>query len=144
VNQPKPTPSNRALVDPIEIVREYARIQAAEKQLEIDKAEMKKKLGMIIPTDLDAKAFVLPEVPGGRYVARRVQQDRRKPDDSKLVKLLSDLEAPFAAFERKPNHEYVAWMIENGQMTLEQFRSTLSGKLISYVSLTFRKDGEAD
>ncbi len=130
--------------DPIEIVREYARIQAAEKQLEIDKAAMKKKLGMIIPTDVDAKAFTLPEKPGGRYVARRVKQDRRKPDDQQLVRLLHDLDAPSLAFLEKPNHDFVAMMIERGQMTLEQFASTLSGKLVEYVSLTWRKDGEVD
>jgi len=133
-----------SITDPIEIVREYARIQAAEKQLEKDKTAIKKKLNMIIPADADAKAFTLPEAPGGRYVARRMKQDRRKPDDDRLVALLDLLDAPSIAFDRKANQAYVASMLAAGTMTLEDFKGTLSGKLVEYVSLSWKKDGEAD
>ena len=90
--------------DPIEIVREYARLQALEKQLEKDKAALKKKLNMIIPTDVDAKSFTLDEGSGYHYVARRIKQDRRKPDDGKLLVLLDSKSAPLAAYTRAPDH----------------------------------------
>lgn len=120
-----------------DIVRRYQQCKDIIEELEEEKKELQAKLNMLIPADLDAKSFTLPE--GGTYIARRVKQDRRKPDDNKLVRLLSDLEAPSEAYERKPNHEYVAQMIERGQMSLEQFKSTLSGKVIEYVSLSKAK-----
>jgi len=132
------------LTDPIEIVREYARLQVAEKQLEKDKAALKPKLNMLIPTDVDAKSFTLNANSGYHYVARRVKQDRRKPDDVKLLGLLDAKNAPNEAYTFAPDHAYVATMIKHGQITLAEFAETLKGPQVEYVSLTLTKDGEKD
>lgn len=129
---------DHAPTDPLEIVREYAAIQQMEKDLEARKKALKPKLNMLIPADLDAKAFEVPEI-NGRYVARRIKQDRRKPDDDLLVRLLKTKYAPDEAYDRKPNHEYVAQMIERGEITLEEFAATMKGAEIEFVSLTLEK-----
>jgi hypothetical protein len=126
------------------IVREYYEIQQAEKALEKRKEAMKPKLAMLIPIGEEAVTFRLPELPDKRFVARRISQDRRKPDDALLVALLESKGAPSEAFTRKPNEDFVAGMIVTKQITADEFKKVLRGKVIEYVSLTARKEGEPD
>lgn len=126
--------------EPMEIVREYAQIQQAEKDLERRKVALKPKMQMLVPTDTDVREFRLPEIPGMVFIARRIRQDRRKPSDDLLMPILEAKKAPLAAYDRKPNHDYIASMIKDGRMTIEELESTMTGTKVEYVSLTPAKD----
>lgn len=112
---------------------------------------LKPKMGMLLPVDTDARAFKAVQVKKGkdvmgRVVLRRVEQDRRKPDQVKLAELLVTKfgagKVPDEAYSRVVNEDYIAVLCERGTITAKELQACLVGTQPKYVMATFSVDPE--
>ena len=130
----------KAAKTPEEVIRCYRKAQVWEKAVEAIKTALKGKLSMLIPAGADAKPYNLPDMPGGRLLARRIEQDRRKIDPDLLTALLVKKNAPSEAFRQVAREDYAAVMVNDGRITPDELEGCLTGKKVGYTSLTWEPE----
>lgn len=92
----------------------------------------------------DVSGEVVTTSDGKEWAIKRVHQDRRKPAASKLVELLDSIQAPPDAYTRTANEDYVAEMLADGRLSVEDFAACLTGAVVDYLQIVERKDEEPE
>jgi hypothetical protein len=133
----------KAAKTPEDVVRCYRIAQLWETAAKAVKTALKGRMEMTIPAGVDSKPYVLPDMPGGRLLARRVGQDRRKIAPAKLTALLVAKNAPEEAFERVGREDYAAVMVKDGRITTAELEACLEGSQPKYVSLTWEPEDKS-
>ena len=131
----KPVGVNTPVIDCelyVDLKREKAAIET-----EID--SMKARIYAIVPEGQDKELLdAVRNGTTGHYVITRIEQDRRKIDDEKLIEKLKAKGLYVFACKTTPDHDRVAKLIVDGLFDPEELADCMTGAIVKYATCEFK------